>query len=244
MASEEDKSTKRALRLIPLSEIILYRLYEAHISDDLKDKYSFEDIQLMLKEQVSRKLISSAITHLMGKKYEQRPYIGRSGKSGEYTYFISIDGIFQVEKQLNRGNSIANCLLNNPDVDLKAIAGFDGIFYTPQERIDVDQWKPLPIDRETESFKRAIKDVENALEIIRGDNGFAEELPETRNGIVENLTEGIQKLKTGKTTVQRLKSLIIAPLQWVAATFGNTLIGTAAKNAAEGLYKYILSLLS
>jgi hypothetical protein len=62
-------------RLIPFSECVLYRLYEAHIHDDERDRYSVADICAMFKERVPRKLVVSALELLRGSRYdrEKRP---------------------------------------------------------------------------------------------------------------------------------------------------------------------------
>jgi hypothetical protein len=235
---------KPHLRLIPLSAVILYRLYQAHLEDDTKDEYGFDDIQKMLNGQASRKIILSAIKYLMSEGRAGSSSIRRSGKSGEYFYAISLDGIFRIEKELNRRNSVAYYLRQNPDADLEDIAGFEGLFLTADDRFDTENWMPLPIDRQSNEYKNAIEKLEEALEVIRGDNGFAQEYPGTRDGIVETITEGYQELKSGSPTLQRVKSSILSPLRWVFSNFANTVMGVAAKNAADALWQFIMNALS
>ena len=51
-------------RLVPLSRIILARLYIQHVNDDPKDKYSAEDVAALFSIPISLNLIRSALEKL------------------------------------------------------------------------------------------------------------------------------------------------------------------------------------
>jgi hypothetical protein len=101
----------------------------------------------------------------------------------------------QVERALLRRDSVAAYLHTRPDASLEEIAGFQGIFYAPAERENIESWIPLEIDRDSEDFKETVQVLEESYEIIRGDNGFATEYPSQRAGILDSLEEGLNWLK-------------------------------------------------
>lgn len=168
--------------------------------------------------------------------------LARHGTKENYEFSITRDGILNIEQAINRGNSIAAFLLEEPHADINDIAGFGGLFYSFDEREDINGWIPLPIDRDTEDYRSTIETLESSLEVIRGDNGFAEEFPEQRKGILEALRDGLDWLKAKTPSANALKRLIIDPMKWIATKFGNSLLGNAGKIAAEKLIKYLVSL--
>lgn len=235
--------SRKPYRLVPLSECVLYKLYIAHVADDDNDSYSVEQIKAMFKDDVSRKLLKSAIeyldyaTHRNGK-------IRRHGRSGSYSFSITDYGILEIERDLRRSDSVASFLHANPDASLDVIAGLDGMFRTDEERADLEVWAPLSIDRDSPQYRETVEAVEEAYETIRADNGLAATHPEQREGILATLADGIEALKKKAPSAQQLKALIVIPLQWVSVNFSKTLIGEAAKKAAEKLYQFIASFLT
>lgn len=235
--------SRKPYRLVPLSECILYKLYIAHVADDEHDSYSIEQIKTMFQEDVSRKLVRSAIEFLGYSAY-RRDKIKRHGRAGNYSFSITDEGILEVERQLRRSDSVAAYLHANPDASLELIAGLDGIFRTAEERADLDAWAPLEIDRESADYRETVEAVEEAYEAIRADNGLAATHPEQRTGILGSIADGIEVLKKKAPSAQQLRALILLPLEWVSVTFSKTLIGEAAKKAAEKLVQFLISLLN
>jgi hypothetical protein len=232
---------RKPYRLVPLSECVLFKLYIAHIQDDDNNSYSIEQIRSMFKEDVSRKLIGSALTLLM-----ERPsqFVRRHGRGGAYTFSIADHGIIEVERLLRRGDTVAAYLFADPDASLDTIAGMGGIFRTEDEQAEEAVWAPLPIDRQSEEYKGAVEAIEEAYETIRADNGLAAQFPEQRAGILASIEAGIEVLKSKMPSAQQLRGMLIVPLQWVSATFAKTVIGEVAKKAAEKLIQFITSMLS
>jgi hypothetical protein len=199
----------------------------------------------MFREDVSRKLIKSAIALLGEAAYRDREKkIIRHGRSGNHTYAITDGGILEIERLLRQGNTVAAYLHSHPDVSLDLIAGLDGIFLTDEERADLGAWAPLQIDRDSPEYRVTVEAVEEAYEAIRADNGLAAAHPEQRAGILASIKDGIEALKYKTPSAQQLQALILAPLSWVSTTFAKTLIGEAAKKAAEKLVQFVASLLS
>ncbi|RDI59187.1 hypothetical protein [Microvirga subterranea] len=239
--NESDKmnSNRKPYRLVPLSECILYKLYQAHVNDDDKSRYSLSDICEMFIENVSRNLVLTALDFLVGDTYDRGKPVKKFGKTGNHTYSITTYGILQVERSLNRRDSVAAYLYNRPDAFLDEIAGFEGIFYTPEERQDVESWSPLQIDYESPDFKETLKVLEESYEVIRSDNGFAAQYPAQREGILNSLDEGISWLKSKRPSPQLVSYLLINPLQWIASAFGKSALGEAGKRAAEKLIHFL-----
>jgi hypothetical protein len=211
----------------------LYKLYEAHMEDDDKDRYSVSEICSMFSEEVPRKLVQSALELLFGDDHQGERPIRRHGKAGGHAYVISQEGILRVERALLRRDSVAAYLHTRPDATLEEVAGFEGIFYTPGERADVDSWVPLELDRESDEFKQTLQLLEESYETIRGDNGFAAKYPSQRAGILASLEEGLDWLKNKTPSTRQLTDMLIKPLQWIATTFGNSVLAEAGKRAAE-----------
>lgn len=235
--------TRKPYRLVPLSECILYKLYIAHVADDEADSYSVEQIKAMFREDVSRKLVRSAIDRLGYSSYQRdNNLIRRHGRVGDHTFSITDVGILQVEARLRQPDSVAAYLHSNPDASLDLIAGLEGVFRTEAEQADFDAWVPLEIDRDSSAYRETVKALEEAEEAIRADNGLAATHPEQRSGILGSIADGIEALKSKAPSAQQLKALIIVPLQWVSLTFSKTLIGEAAKKAAVKLLEFIASL--
>lgn len=236
------KVARKPYRLVPLSEAILFKLYISHVSDDENDAYSIENIKGMFNEDVSVKFIKSAI-ELIGYSTYRFSKLRRHGRSNSWSYSITDHGILSVEASLRRSDSIASFMFANANASLDTIAGLDGIFLTDDERDELDGWLPLPIERDRPEYKETIGALEEAFDTIRADNGFAATYPEQRTGILAALEDGIQTLKSKLPSAEQLQGMILRPLRWISVTFSNTLIGEAAKKAAEKLVQYIASLL-
>jgi hypothetical protein len=230
-------------RLIPLSRIILAKLYEQHVNDEPKDRFSVDDVTKLFSVPVSKNLVASALARLYeDSKYSEKLVIRRGSKtSAEQGYVIGDYGIQVVEKALLQKVSDIAYFMANGDEVIDEIAGLDGHFFTPGERFDKDDWVPLPIDREATEYLEAVESLEAAIETIRADNGFAAHYPEEREEILSSLNEGLEWLRNKVPTRAQIKSALIAPLNWVAVTFGDAVTGEIAKKAAQKLVDLIMS---
>lgn len=99
--------------------------------------------------------------------------------------------------------------------------------------MDSDEWTPLEIDRTDTDYLEAVDSVEEAIEAIRQDNGFAATRPLEREGVLRVLQEGLVWLKEKIPTQSILQTMLISPLRWVSSIFGNAVVGEAAKKAAK-----------
>lgn len=101
------------------------------------------------------------------------------------------------------------------------------------QRLNHDNWQPLPIDREDPLFKVGLKAVEEALKTIEADNGYAATEPEERNAIIASAKGTVQALKDGYPSKGTVSATLIIPFKYLAKKFGDGIIGAAAKTIWE-----------
>jgi hypothetical protein len=59
------------------------------------------------------------------------------------------------------------------------------------------EWEPLPLDRDDQTLREAIIKLDDAIEQVRVDNGYAVTVPEERNYVLERLSSLADRLKHG-----------------------------------------------
>jgi hypothetical protein len=230
-------------RLIPLSRIILAKLYVLHVNDDPRDRYNARDIAALFSIPISVKLIQSALDRMHREsRYNDRLIIKKGNKGNDQGYAIGDHGITIVERALLKRDTDIAHYIDNGDSVIDEIAGMEARFLTDDERVDIDDWAPLDINRGSPEFLDAVDAIGEVLEGIRQDNGFAANYPSEKEGIVNSLSEGLEWLKQKKPSKAQIKAMILAPLRWLVGTFGNAVLGEMAKNAAQKVVDFILSL--
>jgi len=232
---------QKPYRLIPLSRIILARLYVQHVNDDPKDRYSPQEVAALFSIPISLNLIRSALEKLHRDSNLHAPLVLRKGntKTGNLGYAIGAYGMEVVEKAILKKDSDVAHYIANGDAVIDEIASLDANFFTAQERMDTDEWAPLEIDRTDPAYLEALSSVEEAIETIRQDNGFAATRPREREGILRVLQEGLIWLKEKVPTQSILQTTLVSPLRWVSSVFGNAIVGEAAKKAAQKLLDFL-----
>lgn len=231
-------------RVVPLGRIIVCKLYHAHVNDHVKSEYTPAEIAGLFSVPMSRNLVGSALEVLRGRTYSRDGLVTRhrGANSDEYRYKISEAGILMVERHLRNKNTDIAHYFERGDDALDDIAGLNAIFMTSQEAWEVDPWTPLEIDRSDPAYVDTVNAVEQAIETIRGDNGFASTHPDQRNAILASLEDGLKWFKERTPSRAQIYSMLIAPLQWLSTNFSKVLLGEAAKKAAQLLVDYIHSL--
>jgi hypothetical protein len=232
---------KKPYRVVPLARLVLFKLYVAHVNDEPKSQFNVDEIASLFDVPISKNLIRSATDFLKGRAYGEPALISRTKNKSteEYEFKIAQEGIFLVEKELRRKDSDIAYFAEHGDAVIDDIAGIDAIFMSHAEMLETETWVPLEIDREDPQYKAAVTDVEAALEVIRGDNGFAVEFPDERAGILSTLEDGLRWLKANTPTRSQVMSSLVAPLRWVASKFSGVIIGEVAKKAAQSLLDYL-----
>jgi hypothetical protein len=219
----------------------LARLYVQHVNDDPKEKYSPEEVAAFFAIPISLNLIRSALEKLHNDSTYNSHLVERKGskKAGTLGYVIGPYGMEVVEKAILKKNTDIAHYIAHGDTVIDEIASLDANFFTAQERMDSDEWTPLEIDRADPAYLDAVDSVEEAIEAIRQDNGFAATHPQERDGILRVLQEGLVWLKEKVPTQSILQTMLISPLRWVSSIFGNDVVGEAAKKAAQKLLDFL-----
>lgn len=102
------------------------------------------------------------------------------------------------------------------------------------------EWEPLPLDRDNPALKEVTKNLEKLIEEVRKDNGYAGTLPQERNLVLTELSEGLRTLKEeNETSAAYLKEKIIANLKRVAVRFKDGTKHILSKAVINGLADYV-----
>jgi hypothetical protein len=105
--------------------------------------------------------------------------------------------------------------------------------------INLDEWEPLPIDRNDSILNDAIGKTEEALKALEQENGFGASQPELKSGMVETIRGNLRALKDGFPSKRSLVEGLLKPLKAAAKIFGTNFVGTAAHAAAKAIAAYL-----
>ncbi len=178
-------------RIHPLARIIAYKLYVLHVNDDPRERLELDEISKLFSVAVSKNLLRSALSVL-----RTGGYVTRTGNGVEgYTFRITHNGLLLIQDAMRKRDSDVAHFHRYQDDALEDLAGPNSTWMTDEDRLDEDAWQPLQIDRSDPEYIEVLATVEEAIERIRGDNGFAENYSEQRNGIVAVLEDGYDWLK-------------------------------------------------
>lgn len=154
--------------------------------------------------------------------------LAQANKVGTYEvgvdgYTITRVGIAEVNRLTDEAYEILADEIVAPDADAP--------------KSEPDKWEPLPIDKGSTEFSKAVEATEIALKEIEGSNGFADSNLLQRNSIVETIKSNLKNLKEGLISKGQLLEGLIKPLRSVAAIFVNGAVGELAKRAVNFLLK-------
>ena len=103
-----------------------------------------------------------------------------------------------------------------------------------------NEWEPIPLDRDDAGLAKAQVALDETIEGLRIDNGYAASSPEERDFIVNELSEGAKKLKTDKTVSRAfIKLKIIDPLGRIMLRFGKASLGMLAEAAKQAFLEWL-----
>ncbi|MCH8997994.1 MAG: hypothetical protein IID48_06960 [Proteobacteria bacterium] len=149
------------------------------------------------------------------------------------TYSISEEGIIYIENQLDNEESFINSYVEEKPTNYNIIE-------LPAD-ID-DEWEPLPIDRTTPEYEKAVEALDDAVEKIEADNGYAANQPEERNSVVWSLKQGVAAIREMAPSLAQVRALVMDPLNSAIKTLKESGPGLAAMFAREALKEWIKSL--
>lgn len=112
------------------------------------------------------------------------------------------------------------------------------------EKLDYGEgWRPLTIERDATEYTQAVDSLETAISDIAGHNEYADEEPEERDTIIISLRTGLDLVRNNYPTREQVHALIVRPLRYLSNRFASTIIGEAAKKAADHVLAWLSTLL-
>jgi hypothetical protein len=103
-----------------------------------------------------------------------------------------------------------------------------------------EEWEPLPIDREDQHVKRVIDSLDQTIEQVRADNGYAAKLPEEREYVLERLSSVSKKLKeTATVSVAYIQKNALEPLGRLIWRFKQAAIGVTAGATYAAIFDWL-----
>jgi hypothetical protein len=106
------------------------------------------------------------------------------------------------------------------------------------------QWEPIPLERTNEKLIAATTALDEAIEQIEQNNGYATTAPGEREHVLENLKAATKSLKErGHIYWAQLRSWAMEPLTRVVNRFGNAAVGVSSSAAKEALIDWLKSLI-
>jgi hypothetical protein len=102
------------------------------------------------------------------------------------------------------------------------------------------EWEPLPLERNGPALRDAIARIDELVENVRADNGYAANVPEERAYVLESLTTASRVLKNERqTSIPFIRTYIIEPISRVITRFKDGILGAAAEGARAAIVQYV-----
>jgi hypothetical protein len=109
-----------------------------------------------------------------------------------------------------------------------------------RDESEPDVWEPLPVERESETFQNAAAALDEAIEAVRADNGYAASHPEERRYVLDHLSALAKRLREdAQLSWMYLKEFGFKPLGMVIERFGKAATGIVAAGAREALVAWV-----
>ena len=140
--------------------------------------------------------------------------------------------LMNISSQLEDGSVVKNSKLDENSI-LEGITSYED---------NQNGWSPLPIERESPGYIEAVSKTEEALEVIEGDNGYADSELEERNHIVWAIGAGVNAVKEGLITKQQIDSLLLTPLRRVIERLKEGVTVEAARAAVQSIVEWLKGL--
>jgi len=198
---------------------VLYRVYRVTWESESGTGFNAGDIDRLAPGGTPRHISAKAIESLINDRLLE----------GQIGYFgISEDGIRRVDAELAVAGS-PMYILNRRDTEAP-------VQHDAQENPDSEgKWEPLPLERDTPAYEDAIQAIENVVDRVKGDNGYAATQPDEHRSIVWSLEAGLDAIKNTLPTRSQVRELLLRPLKFLVAKFASAAIGELARRAAQAL---------
>jgi hypothetical protein len=107
------------------------------------------------------------------------------------------------------------------------------------DSVDSDTWRPIVDESDGVAKQEAIEAVQDVIDRITTDNGFAGSQPEARNSILFSLNAGIEMLKAHMPSREQVTALLLKPLKYLGDLFAKHAIGELTKKATDKLLAWL-----
>ena len=104
---------------------------------------------------------------------------------------------------------------------------------------EIDLWEPIPVDRSSSEFAKAVETLDSVREQFRQENGYASQEPEKKAAILDAIEMGADIVRSKVLTRTTVKALILEPLYSIVRIFGTASIGEAAKVAITAIRAWL-----
>jgi hypothetical protein len=103
-----------------------------------------------------------------------------------------------------------------------------------------DEWEPLPLERDDPLLQKTVDAVDDTIEKVRSDNGYASNRPEEREYVLDGLSAFSKRLKEAASiSLGYLKRYAVGPLRTLLTRFKDNAVGLAASVAKEALREWL-----
>ncbi len=104
------------------------------------------------------------------------------------------------------------------------------------------EWEPLPIDRDDPNVQKVIESLDETIEQVRADNGYAATVPGERDYVLESLSSVRKILKEASTTTMPyIKKYALEPLGTLMWRFKNAALALAAEATYGAFLQWLKS---
>lgn len=219
---------KPVLKFKEVQDLILYELYWFFNDPDSPDAVEPEHIKRPVMQHTSGLFIDEAIDLLVSKTFIR--------DAGVLPREISItaEGISYVENELE--HPLTFLAQQHEEI----LATGRPPTFAPSGAADT--WDPLPIERGAPEYQRAVSALEETVETVRGDNGYASSVPEEHSQVLASLSTGLEWIKNKLPSRTQVKSLILDTLNFLQQKFSGAVIGEVASRAAKAVVDWLKSL--
>jgi hypothetical protein len=105
---------------------------------------------------------------------------------------------------------------------------------------DIDEWQPIPIERELEVVEQLTRKLNEAIESIRSDNGYTANQPEERQFVLDGLRAVSKRIKEDtQISVMYVREYALVPLGLVIDRFGKAATGMFAEAARKAIVEWL-----
>src|SRR5260370_1964640 len=156
-----------------------------------------------------------------------------SGSGKPQTYEVDVDGYKITRDGIDSTNKLTD---ETYEVLIAEIAVLE---QAPEQKIASDSWEPLPLDRQSTEFAKAVEATDAALKEIEGSNGYADSNQIERDSIVDMVKAHLGLLRTGLISKGQIIEGLIRPLKYIGTKFAEASIGELATRAAKFLWMLI-----